>query len=306
VNEAMNLNRKQLELLSAYLDESLSERENKKAELLLASHPDAVNTLENLRNLKSLLRMLPEREVPHHFTITRQEALAARPGWLVTGLRVLSGVSAAALAAVLAIDFLLPVGSIPQPAMLESMPLEEAPATDEFALPTAIAEGDAEIEIESATEAEQSLAAPAESGEPIISNFEAAPEGLGMGGGGGSPEGDTGQPPGMILPDISISEGESLPEDRQLTEQDQLSVEKESGADAEKSIAESSPILGVAPPEEQGKVISDEVPVVPTMPEIVQQKHRFSYLVIEIILLAVSLLSILAAVFIRRKRRGLH
>lgn len=287
----MHLTNTQWQLLSAYLDGEVSEEERAQVDTLLASHSLAAEALQALRNTKSLLRMLPERPVPHNYIITRQEAIATRPGWLVKGLRLLSGVSAAALTALLAVDLFLPMRAASQPEMLESMAAEEAPL--ESAAPLA----------QEAPEVE-SMAAPDEEVPIDPFYFEPAPIARGMGGGGGSPSDEPGGIPGIILPDISIKVGETYLGDSAAGQ----AIEEELTEGAEKAAPKGSmntgPILGVAPPENRGDIIEENIPrVFPHQTSTVEARWP-SYLFIEVILLAISLVSALAAIILHRRRHA--
>lgn len=105
------LSSRELRLLSASLDGELSRRDLKRVEELLCYHPEAVSALDNLRQIKSILKLLPSRKVPRNFTVTAQEIIRPRISTLAVGLRYVSAVSAALLAVVLAFDFVIPYQS---------------------------------------------------------------------------------------------------------------------------------------------------------------------------------------------------
>ena len=281
MKNAMNGSSKQWQLLSAYLDGELSDRKKKQVQSLLSSDPLAAETLENLRKTKSLLRMLPTREVPHQYTLTRQEALVSSPGWLVNGLRVLSGVSAAALVAFLTLDLLIPMRAIPQSAMLESMAAEEAPALESM---------------------------PAPEQDTLIQPFtyESAPQGFGLGGGGESPDEMFSQEQDLVLPDISIIEEETEIEDFAPD----ASLAEDSSTDSElsefKGVPNAGPILGVAPQDQQGTVVERGAPHPFPRETRLASPAGLSYLTVEITLLTLSLFSALAAFIIRRKQNTLR
>jgi len=292
VKETMHLTKTQWQLLSAYLDGEVSEEERAQVDTLLASHSQAAEALQALRNTKSLLRMLPQRPVPHNFILTRQEAMVARPGWLVKGLRVLSGVSAAALTALLALDLFLPMRAAPQAEMLESMAAEEAPL-ESAAAPLA----------QEAPEVE-SMAAPDEEVpiEPFY--FEPAPIARGMGGGGGSPSDEPGGIPGIILPDISINVGGTYSGDSAADQTNEEELTADAEIAAPKDSMNTGPILGVAPPENRGDIIEKNIPrVLPHQTSTVEVRWP-SYLLIEVMLLAISLVSALVAIILHRRRRA--
>ena len=277
MTDDMHLTSKQWQLLSAYLDDEQPERVREQVRSMLESNPEAARALQSLRITKSLLQTLPELKVPHQYTLTRQEALAARPNWLVKGLRAMSGISAALLAAILAVDLFLPTLAVPQSARMESLSADEAPMMESL---------------------------PAQKQEETIQpfNFEPAPPGMGLGG-GGSPEEMPDGEPGVILPDISIVEGESLQEEPQadaITEEELTAESEDLESKAEQ---DTGPVLGVAPPDEQGIVVEQDTPrAFPQEPQPTETR-TLSYQTLEIALLAASLFTAIAAIIIRRKQR---
>jgi hypothetical protein len=66
-----------VELLSAYLDQELNERERTKLEARLKSQPELQAGLEELRHTRLMLRSLPRRKAPRNFTL-RPEMVPAR------------------------------------------------------------------------------------------------------------------------------------------------------------------------------------------------------------------------------------
>jgi hypothetical protein len=66
------MNRRDLELLSAYLDGQLKPSESAKLESRLNSDPQLASVLTDLRATRSLLRKLPARRAPRNFTLTRK------------------------------------------------------------------------------------------------------------------------------------------------------------------------------------------------------------------------------------------
>jgi len=61
VKKNEQLTSRELGLLSASLDGELSKKDLNRLEELLRNHPEAENTLENLRQIKSVLKLLPSR-----------------------------------------------------------------------------------------------------------------------------------------------------------------------------------------------------------------------------------------------------
>ena len=64
------------ELLSAYLDGQLSQKEQAGLEQRLRAQPELHQELESLRQTRAVLRSVPQRRVPHNFTLTRAMAQA--------------------------------------------------------------------------------------------------------------------------------------------------------------------------------------------------------------------------------------
>ncbi len=286
MKENLHLTKKQIKLLSAYLDDQLSKKERQKVETLFSANPHAVQYLENLRKLKSLLRMLPARKVPHQYILTRQEVENNSYGWVAKGFGILSGVSAVALAVVLAFDLLMPLPTTSQFLRQENAKLEESPAMESLAAP--------ESDLESISP---------EPGNPTIFSFQPAPQGYGLGG-GDNLDGELADMPGMILPDISINEGETIPNlSATLTQADEDALEMESGETYAKSQVDAGPILGVRPLEQQGQIIAKEIPKPIQQVNPSQTKSRLSKIGLEIGLLSLTIISALAAVVIHRRRR---
>jgi anti-sigma factor RsiW len=64
------MNRRDLELLSSYLDGQLKPSDSARLEARLASDPDLRAVLDDLRAARGLLRQLPMRKAPRNFTLT--------------------------------------------------------------------------------------------------------------------------------------------------------------------------------------------------------------------------------------------
>ena len=102
------LSSRELQLLSAYLDGELSEKDQKRVQGMLSGRLEAGSTLEKLRLYKKLLKSLPVHKSPRNFTITPDQVGRAQSPVLVGVLRYASAVSAVMLAVVLAFDFIFP------------------------------------------------------------------------------------------------------------------------------------------------------------------------------------------------------
>lgn len=66
------MNRRDIELLSAYLDGQLKPSDSTRLESRLKSDPELVAVMDDLRAARNLLRRLPQRRAPRNFTLTRK------------------------------------------------------------------------------------------------------------------------------------------------------------------------------------------------------------------------------------------
>lgn len=66
------MNRRDLELLSAYLDGELKPADSTRLETRFKTDPELVSALNDLRATRTLLRRLPSRKAPRNFTLTRK------------------------------------------------------------------------------------------------------------------------------------------------------------------------------------------------------------------------------------------
>lgn len=66
------MNRRDLELLSAYLDGELKSSDSMRLESRLKTDHELASVLIDLRSARTLLRKLPSRKAPHNFTLTRK------------------------------------------------------------------------------------------------------------------------------------------------------------------------------------------------------------------------------------------
>jgi anti-sigma factor RsiW len=80
------------EILSAYLDGQVTDREKEQLRLRLDSDPALQHALEEMQRTKMVLRSVPRKRVPHNFTLT-PAMLPKRKAWfgLVPNLRYGSG-----------------------------------------------------------------------------------------------------------------------------------------------------------------------------------------------------------------------
>lgn len=66
------MNRRDIDLLSAYLDGELKPSESARLESRLKADPGLVSALNDLRSTRAFLRKLPSRKAPRNFTLTRK------------------------------------------------------------------------------------------------------------------------------------------------------------------------------------------------------------------------------------------
>lgn len=66
------MKKRDIELLSAYLDGELKPSDSTKLEVRLKSDPELASVLSDLRATRTILRKLPSRRAPRNFTLTRR------------------------------------------------------------------------------------------------------------------------------------------------------------------------------------------------------------------------------------------
>ncbi len=127
---------KDAELLCEYLDDALSIKDRAKFEKRLQQSPELEKALEDMTALKNSMRSLPCKSVPHHFTLTRSEAVNARRGrFLVPTFGWASVVSMILLGTIFGTEFLFTSYSAPQTAPEPiAMTLQEDAAVPESAM----------------------------------------------------------------------------------------------------------------------------------------------------------------------------
>lgn len=138
-----------IELLSAYLDDALSPHARQALEMRLQREADLARQLDEMRRTQSLVRSLPKVKAPRNYTLTPQQAAAIRraPGgtpvadlWLRTATAVVAVMFVVVLAGQnIAGNVALPAAQAP---VFESAPeLSSGPAAGDMeAEPTALAE----------------------------------------------------------------------------------------------------------------------------------------------------------------------
>lgn len=122
----MSLDERDLELLSAYLDNALTVEERAQVETRLAADPALKRELERLRLTRGLVRDLPQLKAPRPFTLT--PAMIEPPHVLLFPATVAFSVvsAAAAIIVLLAGVILLSTGRQPNAAQVANLPTNTA------------------------------------------------------------------------------------------------------------------------------------------------------------------------------------
>jgi len=274
------LSKRDILLLSVYLDDECSRKERKLTEELLQENPAASSFLNDLKSTRELIAQIPDRKVPRNFTISRSEAGIARPLNLVIALRVTSAVSALFLGLLFFYNMFPGTGS-------EMVAMESAPAAEE---PRAFDK-----------EGIQEDAASA----PIIIFQGGVPQGagVGMGGGGGEPSG-TGPDGQVILPDAVIDERDLASEAYLFNETEAVPESMDSNDDAQIDLIEdeiTSPILGIRPQAERGGFIAEDFEFETESFEAPKQSLPWIS-ILQIFALIVSVLTFTISYFVKKRR----
>jgi hypothetical protein len=305
---------KEWQTLSEYLDGQLSPHDRSKLEQRMHTRPELRDGLEELRRLRSVLRTVPRRKVPHNFTLTR--AMVEKPA----ASRWTSWVPALSLSSAMA-TFLLIVS------MLVRLP---------GGAPTAMVSPEMEssrvmmVEPESVESMQDAADAP-----PIIvwggpENYADGRGGMGGGAAGmaepgfGSmmaPEGEMFVDEGMPAPEEQAVE--ELPveppapgameapvvEPEMLVEEvPSLSAEAEVQAeDLAEPLVGTGPILGVAPVEEQGAMQLKSAPV---DTELLAEEQQAAaepvspWLFLQVTLVLIAIATGISALYLKRKSKA--
>jgi hypothetical protein len=285
------LSSRELQILSACLDGELSKKDQKRVERLLSDHPTAISSLENLRQVKKVIKLLPIRKVPRNFTILAEEVNRSMIPGMAGVLRYASAVSAALLAVVLAFDFISPYQL----------------AAGELGFVRSAVKKTFEEKITTSVEEEASI----NIWQPTA---PFADDGYGIGGRGGGTD-DLDFQNEITLPDVVIAPGDdqieeipSVAQEGTTTETDQLPqvVGEQTQADGEKSIQESKSseeesglISGIRPSGSQGTIglfdkISDAV---------VEVSEMTPLCLIEIVLAGLTIATALLASFLHKCKK---
>jgi hypothetical protein len=300
------LSSRQWQLLSAYLDDQLTQKEKGQVEELLQQSADAREALAAMRRTHMILRALPLRKAPRNFTISSQSVKKPVIPTFNALLRFSSALAALLLVAVLTLDFIGLSPSVPIARMAEDA------ASEMLAMKALTAEAGEEPQIIFWGGPGPMMGAYGKGGGGGDYVFPYAigggaedpgggAEGPGFGIGGGAPDYI---PPVFPMPEaVPLEEGTALEEETLLPAEEEPSVESEpirpmpEVLPASEPLTGSGPILGVRPLEEQGKVrtqLGEEIPARRTVLPV-------SLRTIEIILAALLVLTAIPAWLLRRK-----
>jgi hypothetical protein len=310
------------QLLSEYLDGQLSPRDRNKLEQRMVTQPELRDGLEELKQLRSVLRSVPRRKVPHNFTLTR--AMVEKPA----ASRWTSWIPALSLSSAMA-TFLLIVS------MLTRMPggMPAAMVSPEMESSSRVMLAEPEMAIAEDSTAEDP---------PII--LWGGPGSMadgrgGMGGGAeppmmgsadpemglmAAPESEVYVDEGMPPPDEVIAE--SLPVEPEAAveapaEEPAAAPEMPAGEAPEVSAAREAlveenieplvgtgPILGVAPAEEQGAMQLKSAPAETEMLLAEQQQAQPAqpdmWLILQIALVLLAVGTGVTAIILKRKSKA--
>ena len=287
------------QLLSAYLDNQLSDNEKRQVDERLRTDPECRQTLESLRRTILMLRSLPVQRVPKNFTLSTQSLPIKLIPSFIGILRYSSAAAALLLVAAFALDFLQ------RPALMTASKVAE--------------------DMQPAIVAMEAAKAPAREA-PMIIYWGAPPlamglydkgggggaEGFGMEGGGAEPGyysigGGGGAQPESIPNIAPTSEevpsaeakpmtGLAVPESEVGTQTPAIESQAQAKP-APEPLTGSGPILGVRAPEERG--IANVVVEFPLKQPAVQAAIPFR--LIEIVLATLLVVTALPAWLLKRK-----
>ncbi len=310
--------------LSEYLDGQLSERDQAKLEQRLNKQPDLQTALDEMRQMRSVLRAVPHRKVPHNFTLTH--AMVAEQQQRSNPFsRWIPALSISSALATLILVVTMLIGGVPS--LTSSQPVALAPSTQQA------------LEAPQAAEqaADQNATKP-----PVIlwNGTNGLPNdggqiATGRGGGGGSGQELGPQLTGPQAPLNSASEPPAgsklapettpLPNDTPAAPEaapQLLAPQPTQTAEAPQALAQapsnpapadegSGPILGVAPKDKQGQISTEQ----PNAAALVQpspaagaeqvQTNRFSALLAgEFGLALIAIAAAIGAILLRIRSRS--
>lgn len=193
-----------LELLSAYLDGELDQKETVRIEARLKVENDLNSTLQSLALSRDMVRSLPRLKAPRNFTLTAEMAgVQRKKTWLFSTLRLSSAFASLLLILVLMGDFLTGASGIPVPGLTslmagapqdtESMQLAMESSVEAETMKAAVPESVAE----SQQPGERSMAGTEDVAEDSGMDFasEETPQAMGEAAAQAHPQPVTGDPP---------------------------------------------------------------------------------------------------------------
>jgi anti-sigma factor RsiW len=261
-----------VETLSAYLDEQLTPRERIRLERRLRKDPELKNEIEQLRHTRQLIRNLPKVRAPHNFTLSPKMAGIRKTPRIYPVFRLASALATILFALVLVSDFF---GSqqftqAPQPEKaLISTPAASV-AAQEVSPESSLGGGTPKRQVIEGTENAMPLEAPSASGSP-----EASEEVSRL-----AVPGTTGQAPAAALAQNAVPE---------------LTPEKTEEAAADGLLEGATPI-----PTEEATAVPELSTT--TIPETTSSTltRGLTYRILEIVLVLIALITGLAAIITRR------
>lgn len=284
------------QLLSAYLDNQLSDKEKHQVDERLQTDPECRQTLELLLRTSKLLRSLPVRRVPRNFTLSAQSVQKKIIPSFMGVLRYSSAAAALLLVAAFTMDF------------LQQPDLMAAGKTVEDIQPAAVA-----MEAAKVPAAEPPMiiywGAPA----PVMGLYGkggggGGAEGSGLGGGGAVPGfygvggGGGGEP--NLAPSVEsapVVEATpmveiAVPETTEGVQPPEVELQVQA-APALEPLTGSGPILGIRAPEE--RETADVVAEIPL--RLTTTRTEIPFRLIEIVLAALLLITAIPAWLLKRK-----
>jgi hypothetical protein len=131
-----NISEKDWLLLSRHLAGALSPRQTAALSMRLSSDPDLTEALNQLKRIRALLAFLPEKKIPHNFTIKAGAISKKTTPRIFPIFRIASAVSSLLFVAILGLRFFIP-GMQNAPGMMMAMQAEArnaAPVDDSVQL----------------------------------------------------------------------------------------------------------------------------------------------------------------------------
>lgn len=271
---AKKITNRDLETLSAYLDDQLVPRERTQLERRLRKDPELQNEIEKLQRTRQLIRNLPKVRAPHNFTLTPEMAGIRKSTRSYPLFRFASALATILLALVLISDYFggQQFTQAPQPEKaLMSTPAPSLAAAQEIAPESPMGGGAGEEPTSEDTQNVMSLEAPSPTGTPVSPgevNRMVVP-------------GTTGQAPAAALAQKPASESA-----------------QEATGEALSDTAKEEPTL-IPPTETVEKPVLSPTVMPKTVPT--NLFREFTYRELEVVLALIALITGIAALITRRE-----